>query len=74
VVCPGYVDTPLTEQNDYRMPGLISADEAAAHILDGWRQGRFQMHFPKRFTAWVKGLSHVGDALYFKAVRRFTGL
>lgn len=74
VVCPGYVETPLTEQNDYAMPGLISADEAARHILRGWQRGDFQMHFPKRFTAWVKALSHFGDALYFRTVRRVTGL
>ena len=74
VVCPGYVDTPLTEQNDYKMPGLISADEAARRMVEGWQAGRFEMHFPKRFTAWVKALSHVGDWLYFKAIRRATGL
>jgi NAD(P)-dependent dehydrogenase (short-subunit alcohol dehydrogenase family) len=74
VVCPGYVDTPLTEQNDYKMPGLISADEAARRIVEGWQAGRFEMHFPKRFTGWVKALSHVGDWLYFKAIRRATGL
>ncbi|MBE0548675.1 MAG: SDR family NAD(P)-dependent oxidoreductase, partial [Rubrivivax sp.] len=74
VVCPGYVDTPATEQNDYRMPALITADEAAAHMMSGWGRGEFQMHFPKRFTAWVKALSHVGDAMYFRAVRRVTGL
>jgi len=74
VVCPGYVDTPLTEQNDYKMPGLITAEEAAHHIVQGWQAGRFEMHFPKRFTGWVKALSHVGDWLYFKAVRRATGL
>ncbi len=74
VICPGYVDTPLTEQNDYKMPGLISADEAARHMLDGWRAGDFEMHFPKRFTRWVKALSHLGDSLYFRAVRRVTGL
>jgi NAD(P)-dependent dehydrogenase (short-subunit alcohol dehydrogenase family) len=74
VVCPGYVDTPLTAQNDYRMPALISADEAAVHMLDGWRRGRFSMHFPRRFTGWIKALSHAGDRLYFGAIRRFTGL
>jgi len=74
VVCPGYVDTPLTEQNDYKMPGLISAEQAAEHIVDGWRQGRFEMHFPKRFTLWVKALSYLSAGLYFKAVRRVTGL
>jgi NAD(P)-dependent dehydrogenase (short-subunit alcohol dehydrogenase family) len=74
VVCPGYVETPLTEQNDYRMPGLISAEEAATHMIEGWQRGRFELHFPKRFTRWVKALSHLGDALYFRAVRRVTGL
>jgi NAD(P)-dependent dehydrogenase (short-subunit alcohol dehydrogenase family) len=74
VVCPGYVHTPLTEQNDYKMPGLISAEQAAEHIVDGWRQGRFEMHFPKRFTLWVKTLSYLSAGLYFKAVRRVTGL
>jgi len=74
VVCPGYVDTPLTEQNDYRMPALITADEAARCMMAGWEQGEFQMHFPKRFTGWIKALSHLGDAMYFRAVRRFTGL
>ncbi len=74
VVCPGYVATPLTEQNAYRMPALISADEAAAHMMSGWERGRFQMHFPKRFTLWVKALGLLGDALYFRTVRRVTGL
>ena len=74
VVCPGYVATPLTAQNDYRMPGLISAEEAARHIVDGWQAGEFEMHFPKRFTGWIKALSHLGEGLYFRAVRRVTGL
>ena len=74
VVCPGYVDTPLTEQNDYKMPGLIKADEAAEQIVRGWQKGKFEMHFPKRFTGWVKALSHAADWLYFMTVRRATGL
>lgn len=74
VVCPGYVETPLTEQNDYKMPGLISAEQAAQEIVDGWRRGQFEIHFPKRFTRWVKALSHVGSWLYFMTVRRVTGL
>ncbi len=74
VVCPGYVATPLTAQNDYKMPALITADEAAGHMLAGWQAGRFHIHFPKRFTGWVKALSHLGDGLYFRVVRRVTGL
>ena len=31
-VCPGYVDTPMTRVNKYRMPFLLSPDEAARRI------------------------------------------
>ena len=33
-----------------------------------------EIHFPKRFTRFLKALSHLGDGLYFKAIRRVTGL
>jgi NAD(P)-dependent dehydrogenase (short-subunit alcohol dehydrogenase family) len=74
VVCPGYVDTPLTVHNNYHMPALITPEEAAAHMLSGWQRGEFEMNFPKRFTAFVKALKFLGDGLYFRAVRRVTGL
>jgi len=28
-ICPGYIDTPMTQVNKYRMPFILSADEAA---------------------------------------------
>jgi hypothetical protein len=56
------------------MPALISAEEAADHIVEGWRRGRFHLHFPKRFTGWLKLVRHLGDRAYFKVVRRATGL
>jgi hypothetical protein len=31
-VCPGYIDTPMTQVNRFRMPFLLSADEAAKRI------------------------------------------
>jgi hypothetical protein len=31
-ICPGYIDTPLTRVNRFRMPFLISADQAAPKI------------------------------------------
>ena len=74
VVNPGFVETPLTSHNAFSMPALISPAQAADEIVRGWEAGRFEIHFPKRFTLWMKALSHVGDALYFKAIRRATGL
>ncbi|WP_418318233.1 SDR family NAD(P)-dependent oxidoreductase [Piscinibacter sakaiensis] len=74
LINPGFVETPLTEQNDFKMPALITADRAATEILDGWAAGRFEIHFPKRFTLWLQALRHLSDGLYFRAVRRATKL
>ncbi len=73
IVNPGFVATPLTRQNDFEMPALISADEAAQEMLRGWARGRFEIHFPRRFTRWMRGLRLLPDRWYFAAVRRATG-
>jgi short-subunit dehydrogenase len=46
VVCPGFVDTPLTRVNRFRMPFLMSAERTAAIIDDGLRSGRTRIAFP----------------------------
>ena len=74
VVNPGFVATPLTAQNQFTMPALISSDEAAQHILQGWREGLFEIHFPKRFTRWLQLLRILPYRWYFSLVRRATGL
>ncbi|OYT98491.1 MAG: short-chain dehydrogenase [Burkholderiales bacterium PBB1] len=74
VICPGFVETPLTAQNEFKMPALIQPEEAAQEMLAGWAAGEFEIHFPKRFTRFLKALSHLGDGLYFRAIRRVTGL
>jgi short-subunit dehydrogenase len=74
VVNPGFVQTPLTAQNTFHMPALISPAQAATEIVAHWEQGRFEIHFPKRFTRWMKLLRILPYTAYFKAVSRFTGL
>ena len=74
VINPGFVETPLTAQNQFTMPALITSDEAAQHILHGWREGLFEIHFPKRFTRWLQLLRILPYRWYFSLVRRATGL
>ena len=74
VINPGFVETPLTAQNKFTMPALISPEQAADSILDGWRKGLFEIHFPKRFTRWLKLLRLLPYRWYFPLIRKFTGL
>lgn len=74
VVNPGFVATPLTAHNDFAMPALISPEQAAQAMLQGWGQGDFDIHFPKRFTRVMKVLQCLPYPAYFPLVRRFTGL
>jgi NAD(P)-dependent dehydrogenase (short-subunit alcohol dehydrogenase family) len=74
VVNPGFVETPLTAQNEFHMPALITPEQAADEMLRGWRRGEFEIHFPKRFTRVLKALGLLPDGPYFAAVRRATGL
>jgi NAD(P)-dependent dehydrogenase (short-subunit alcohol dehydrogenase family) len=73
LVCPGYVDTPATATNTYTMPALISASQAAEATLAGIAAGRFEIHYPRRFTLWLKFARLLPYRLYFALVRRVTG-
>lgn len=74
VINPGFVRTPLTEQNDFEMPALISAAEAAALTLRGLERGEFEIHYPKRFTLVLKLLRALPYRWYFPLIRRITRL
>lgn len=74
LINPGFVATPLTAGNDFAMPALQSAEEAAASIIAGYRSSAFEIHFPKRFTYVMKLLALLPARLYFPLVRRLTGV
>jgi short-subunit dehydrogenase len=74
LINPGFVATPMTAANDFEMPALISPQEAAEEIIAGFGRGSFEIHFPRRFTYWLKLLRLLPYGLYFALVRRFTRL
>jgi NADP-dependent 3-hydroxy acid dehydrogenase YdfG len=71
MISPGFVATEATAQNDFEMPALISAEEAAGEILIGIEKGEFDIHFPKRFSRFLKFLRILPYPIYFWIVRRF---
>ena len=71
VVNPGFVATPMTESNDFPMPGIVSVDEAARVTLAGLEAGRYEIAFPKLFVLGMKALRRMPNALFFWVVRTF---
>jgi hypothetical protein len=71
MVSPGFVETEATAQNDFEMPALISAQTAANEILDGIARGEFDIHFPKRFSGFLKFLRILPYPIYFWILRKF---
>ena len=65
LVNPGFVATSLTAANDFKMPAIISAQRAALYILHGLKKGRFEIHFPYRFSFILKVMRFLPDRLYF---------
>jgi NAD(P)-dependent dehydrogenase (short-subunit alcohol dehydrogenase family) len=73
-VCnPGFVDTPMTEDNRFSMPFLMPVDAAAEALYRGIAKGKFEIAFPTRFVLLLKFFRILPYSLYFPVLRRFTG-
>ena len=70
---PGFVSTQLTARNDFAMPALQTPEQAAQAIIDGFAEGHFEIHFPRRFTCLLKLFAILPYRWYFPLIRRFTG-
>lgn len=73
LISPGFVETPLTDRNEFPMPFLMQSDAAARRFYDGLHSDRFEVTFPKRFTWQMKLLRILPYRAYFAIVRRITG-
>jgi short-subunit dehydrogenase len=73
VVNPGFVDTPLTEKNDFAMPALMPVGKAVEAMVEGIERGGFEITFPRRFTYMLKLLRMLPHPVYFAIIRKMTG-
>lgn len=72
LISPGFVDTRLTEQNDFRMPAMVSPEVAARAIIGGLEGRRFEVHFPRRLTYALKLLRALPYWTSLPLTRRLT--
>lgn len=70
VINPGFVRTPLTDKNTFRMPFLLEPEDAARAILHELDRDNFEIVFPKRFAWLMKLLRILPYWLYFKLTRK----
>jgi NADP-dependent 3-hydroxy acid dehydrogenase YdfG len=73
VVNPGFIETPLTAQNDFPMPFLMKNEAAAKRVCDGFAKDRFEITFPRRLAYLLKFINLMPYSVYFSAVGRLTG-
>jgi NAD(P)-dependent dehydrogenase (short-subunit alcohol dehydrogenase family) len=73
VINPGFVDTPMTRRNDFAMPFMLPADDAARRILAGLQRGRFEIAFPWQMVALLKTMRALPHGLRLWLQRRGMG-
>ena len=56
LITPGFVDTPLTQQNDFKMPFLLSPEKAAHYIYKGIHKKKYLIQFPFIFSMIIRVL------------------
>jgi len=73
LVSPGFIKTPMTDKNDFKMPFLKTPEFAADKIYDGLvNKKSFEIHFPKELTLTLKFFSILPYKIYFYLVKKLT--
>ena len=73
LISPGFIKTPMTDKNDFKMPFLKTTDFAADKIYDGLvNSNKFEIHFPKQLTLILKLLRILPYSLYLKLISKLT--
>jgi short-subunit dehydrogenase len=72
VINPGFIRTPLTDRNRFRMPFLMDVERAAAIIVAGLERDRKEIHFPRVFSSMLKLARILPFPVYERIIRRAT--
>ncbi|ERL55798.1 SDR family NAD(P)-dependent oxidoreductase [Psychrobacter aquaticus] len=64
LVVPGFVETPMTKQNDFPMPFIQTPEQASQAIRNGIKNGHDVIEFPKKLTLPLKALGTLPDLVW----------
>ena len=72
LISPGFIKTPLTNQNTFSMPFIKTPEFAANKIYNGLTKGSsFEIHFPKELTLFLKFFRILPYRLYLYLINKF---
>lgn len=66
VVNPGFIKTQLTEKNDFKMPFLMTPEEASQEVFEHMNTDKFKKSFPFAFSLVFRGSQFLPDWLYYR--------
>jgi short-subunit dehydrogenase len=70
-ICPGFVRTPMTAVNNFTMPWLLEADDAARRIVRALRRRRKVHNFPWQTTLVMKLTRWLPDWVMARSMRTY---
>lgn len=65
-ILPGFVDTPLTQQNHHPMPFILSSEKAAQRMIKAIEKKKVFYAFPKRNYFVAKFMSMIPRSFYYR--------
>ena len=75
LVSPGFIKTPMTDKNEFKMPFLKTSEFAADKIYNGLVNGSsFEIDFPKELTLILKLLKILPNRIYLYLIKKLTKL
>ena len=73
LISPGFIKTPMTDKNNFKMPFIKSAEFAAEKIYKGLIKSKaFEITFPKELTIMLKILRILPYWKYFYLISKLT--
>jgi len=70
-ICPGFVKTPMTDVNEFKMPFLLTADDAARRIVRALRRRKKVFNFPWQMALLMKLTAWLPDWVVARAMHQY---
>jgi short-subunit dehydrogenase len=70
-ICPGFVKTPMTDVNNFKMPWLLEADDAARRIVRALQRKKKVFNFPWQLALIMKATAWLPDWIVARSMQDY---